>query len=112
MTEEYCRQDKTLSGKTDKEADESDDKKTDFPKNPNRLKRDYRQGKTLAVTTDKQTDGSDDKRPGFPENPNLLKTIIGKTSHCLGRLIIILTFNNHSKQLWLKEEKTIIQRSW
>ena len=35
LTEEDYRQDMTLSGKTDQQADESDYNKTDFPENPN-----------------------------------------------------------------------------
>ena len=39
LTEDNYRQDKKLSGKTDKEADETNDNTTDFPDNPNWLKK-------------------------------------------------------------------------
>ena len=39
MTEQDYRQDKKLSGKTDKQADQYKDTQTDFPENPNWLKK-------------------------------------------------------------------------
>lgn len=104
MTEEDYRQDKTLSVKTDKQADESDDNKTDFLKSK-LTEEDYGQDKTLSIKTDKQAEESDENRSGFPENQNLLRTTIGKTIHCLGRLMIIMTLNSHLIQLWLKKRE-------
>ena len=73
-----------------------------FPRRSKLTEEEYRKDKRLSGKTDYTADESKAKRTDFPENPNLLKTTIGNKRHCLWRLIIKLTLNKHSNQLWPK----------